>query len=79
MAAWPDAIASSPPNMISLLDQSNNMTEIRAVEGLQKLLRVIYKANVCGKENGIVFVRHGYPYAKRYIVFGSCRADPRKE
>jgi hypothetical protein len=53
----PDAFASSPPDMISLLDQNNNVTEIRAVEGLQKLLRVIYKASVCGKENGIVFVR----------------------
>jgi len=57
----PNAFASSPPNMISLLDQGNNVTEIRAVEGLQKLLRVVYKANVCGKENGIVFVRMVIP------------------
>jgi len=53
----PDAFASAPSDMISLLDKRNNATGVRPVEGLQKLVKVVYKADVCGKENGIVFIR----------------------
>jgi len=53
----PDAFATSPYNMISLLDRKGRATLIKPVEGVQKATRTISKMNVCGRDNAVVFVR----------------------
>ena len=53
----PDAFATSPYNMISLLDRKGRASLIKPVEGVQKATRTISKMNVCGRDNAVVFVR----------------------
>ncbi len=53
----PDAFATSPYNMISLLDKKGGATLIKPVQGLQKTTRSISKMNICSRDNAIVFVR----------------------
>jgi hypothetical protein len=60
----PDAFASSPYGMISLLDTKGTPTGTRTIEGLQKATKIIYRTNVCGKEHGAVFMRMVLPLEK---------------
>jgi hypothetical protein len=53
----PDAFATFPHNMISLLDKKGGATLSKPVTGLQKTTRTIAKMNVCDRDNAIVFVR----------------------
>jgi tetratricopeptide (TPR) repeat protein len=53
----PDAFATSPYNMISLLDRKGRTARIKPVEGVQKATRTISKMNVCGRDNAVVFVK----------------------
>ncbi|NJD56448.1 MAG: tetratricopeptide repeat protein [Nitrospirae bacterium] len=74
----PDTFASLSPGMISLLDQRGSATEIKTVEGLQKLSKIIYKSNVCGKENGVVFVRVIIPVLRNTSYSGIALRIPEK-
>jgi len=53
----PDAFASSPHAMISLLDHRGVLVATHTPEGLKSAVRVIYKTGVCAKERGAVYVR----------------------
>lgn len=53
----PDAFATSPYNMISLLDRKGGSRLTKPVEGLHKSMKTIFKMNVCGKDNACIFLR----------------------
>jgi len=52
-----DSFASSPHLMASFIDNSGNQFMINDIKGLDKLTRIIYRTNICGKDAGAVFIR----------------------
>ncbi len=60
----PDAFASSPHTMISLLDAQGSTVAARVPEGLRFPVRVIYRTGVCTRERGVVYVRFVLPMEK---------------
>ncbi len=53
----PDAFATLPVNMISLLDRKGGATLVMPMKGLQQTTRTISRMNTCGRDNAVVFVR----------------------
>jgi len=53
----PDAFATYPHNMISLLARKGGTMRMNLVEGLQKTTRTISKMNICGRDNAVVFIK----------------------
>jgi len=53
----PDAFATLPHNMISLLDRKGGAKLVKPMEGLQKTTRTISKMNTCGRDSAVVFIR----------------------
>ncbi len=53
----PDEFISSPVSYVSLMGKDRIHKEIKEIEGLSSLNRIIYRTNICDKEFGAVFIR----------------------